>query len=391
MVMSRLLTSGGAERVAANLASQLKNNGEEVWMLVFDGNHSTYHTDAPIIDLKMPMQKGLINKIVWYVKVIKEVSKYKKDLQITHAISFLNEPDLINVITSWRGKAIVSVRNNRSFLDKNFITKIKDKFVFYMAEKIVALSNGVKEDLVNYYNVSPSKIEVIYNACDVELIKKQYEKLPNDASDLDFISGKTVVTAGRLTKQKGQWHLIRAFKKVVEEVPDAKLLILGQGAEEEYLHNIIHDLHLENSIKLMGYQENPYYYLRKSDVFVFSSLFEGFGNVLLEAMACDLPIISTDCLVGPRELLAPGTTYNECSKDCIVKAENGILVPVCDGTRYDAMKMLTLEERTLADAIVLLLKDEALREYYCEKSRKRIKDFSRENISLQWDKVINSL
>lgn len=388
LIMSRLMTSGGAERVASNLASQLNTGNDKAWLVVFDGSNATYTTNAPLIDLKLPMKKGILKKIIWYIKCINKIIKLKRKLKITHSISFLNEPDLINVLTPCRAKCLVSVRNNRSSLNKNFLTKIKDKWVFQKADKVIALSEGVKEDLYKNYGVPENKVKVIYNACDKNIIEKQALLIDNDYENELICNGKTIITAGRLTEQKGQWHLIRAFSEVVKKVPESQLLILGQGAKKEYLEGLISDLGLENSIKLLGYQKNPYYFMKRADIFVFSSLFEGFGNILLEAMACGLPIISTDCKVGPRELLAPGTSYKECVVDSILEAENGVLVPVCDGKEYQAKEPLTNEEKIMASAIVKLIESDILLEHYCERSNTRINDFSVERIILQWQSVL---
>ena len=98
LIMTRLLTSGGAERVAANLATEL-NKSHNVILVVFDGRNATYDCDADVIDLKMPMQKKPIKKALWYLKAIKKVQIIKKKFSITHTISFLNEADFINVLT----------------------------------------------------------------------------------------------------------------------------------------------------------------------------------------------------------------------------------------------------------------------------------------------------
>lgn len=392
MVLSRRLTSGGAERIAANVASKLKDGNTKTWLVVFDGSDATYPCTTDVIDLKLPSQKSVLRKAIWYIKIWKRVRSLKRDLHITHAISFLNEPDLINVFTSKRNRTIVSVRNKRSALNKNAITRIKDQFVFKKADKVVAISTGVRDDLIDFYNVDKEKIQVIYNACDVDTIQKRAIQAEDDVlHESIYVKGKTIITAGRLTRQKGQWHLIRAFKRVVQAVPDAHLLILGQGEEKDYLENLIAALELENNVYLMGYSINPYYYLYRADVFVFSSLYEGFGNILLEAMACGLPIVSCDCVAGPRELLEPGTGYDMSTTDSMVEAQYGILIPVCDGKKKSANDELTKEEVIMADAIMEMLTDEKTLQRYRKKSKQRISDFSTEAIYKQWRELLEKI
>lgn len=387
LIISKSLTSGGAERVAANVATHLNYGNNKAWLLVLDGSVRTYESEAPIIDMNMPWSKTFFGKVKWYIKAFNEIKKIKKSLKITHSISFLSEPDLLNVLTKRYGRAIVSVRNKRSALNRNIFNKVKDKFIFNSADRIVALSKGTKDDLVSFYNTRESKIDVIYNACDINNIKKKADE--ELVSNFEFKIGKTVITAGRLTNQKGQWHLIRAFKYVLECIPDAKLFILGQGETEDYLQKLIDDYGLKKSIFLLGYHKNPYYFLKKSDIFVFPSLYEGFGNILLEAMACGLPIISSDCIAGPRELLDPGTAYTDVTKNKIHTAKYGILIPVCNGKKYSAEDSLIKEERLMAQAIITMLCEDKERMKYSDLSNKRILDFADDKIYEEWLNILN--
>ena len=385
MILSRSLSFGGAERVATNLATYLSKT-YEVILVVIDGSNNTYGTTVETIDLGLSIKnKG--SRVDWYRQLISKVNKIKKERNITHTISFLSEPDLANALTGKHSKTIVSVRNKQSALVKGNIKKIRDKILFSKVDDIVALSQMVKHDLVKNYNVDESKVKVIYNTCDKEAIKRKVAEsdLTEDEITVFESSDKVVVTAGRLSKQKGQWHLIRAFSKVVEELHDAKLVILGEGEKEEYFKTLIKELNLQKNVFLLGYKANPYVYLEKADLFAFSSLFEGLGNILLEAMACGVPIISTDCDSGPRELLHPNSNIEDTGKaQEVIYGEYGILVPVCDGNEYSANEKLTQEEVMYSQALIKLLTDKSLLSRYKEKSKERGDDFFVHKIVQQW-------
>jgi N-acetylgalactosamine-N,N'-diacetylbacillosaminyl-diphospho-undecaprenol 4-alpha-N-acetylgalactosaminyltransferase len=155
----------------------------------------------------------------------------------------------------------------------------------------------------------------------------------------------------------------------------ASLYIIGDGELKDELENQIKTLGLEEKVFLLGKQQNPYKYISKANCFVFSSNYEGFPNVLLEALACNLPIISTDCQSGPREILAPNTDIKNQLKDDIEIAQYGILVPVNNREK-------------LKEAMNLMINDKSLRKRYIDKSKDRVNDFSIEKIIKQYKEVI---
>jgi len=130
-----------------------------------------------------------------------------------------------------------------------------------------------------------------------------------------------IINVGRLTKQKGQRHLLESFAALSRE-REARLVIIGEGVKDEgegeALPRMARKLGIADRVRFLGFRDNPYKYMARSDVFVLSSLYEGFPNVLVEAMACRCPVVAYNCPSGPSEILSAGRKKGE--------AEYGILV-----------------------------------------------------------------
>ena len=249
---------------------------------------------------------------------------------------------------------------------------------FWRSDKIIAISHNVEADIINSFYVKKRKVRTIYNPCTQIVINSQ---LPDAYEDL-YRKHSIVITAGRLTQQKGQGYLIRAFKYVQEKIPNARLIILGMGELEEELKNLCLELGISDKVFFAGFVRNPYDYISRAQVFVFPSIVEGLGNVLIETLQCKTPIISADCDSGPREILAPNSDYQKSTKETEY-AEYGILVPVCTGG-YLEKEELSFEEKSMAEAMCILLSDEEMRERYRRKSNVRLQEFAIDKIVSQW-------
>ena len=150
--------------------------------------------------------------------------------------------------------------------------------------------------------------------------------------------------------------------------------MIGDGYLREKLEEKVRKENLENKIIFLGRQKDVFKFLAKSSCFVLSSDYEGFPNVLIEALACNLPIISTDCISGPREILAPNSDFTKQTK-FIEIAEYGILAPIGDVDK-------------LAEAMRIIYEDEDLRKEYSKKAKFRAKDFDVRKIIKEWEIVI---
>jgi glycosyltransferase involved in cell wall biosynthesis len=172
------------------------------------------------------------------------------------------------------------------------------------ADEIVAVSKGVAADLGVRCCLPWHRIKVIYNpVLTPELLEKARE--PVEHPWLAPNQPPVVLGVGRLTIQKDFSTLLRAFAQVRQRRP-AKLLILGEGDQRRQLEALSRELGVDGHVCLAGYRENPHAYMARAQVFVLSSIYEGFGLVLVEAMASGVPVVSTDCESGPREVLQDG-------------------------------------------------------------------------------------
>jgi N-acetylgalactosamine-N,N'-diacetylbacillosaminyl-diphospho-undecaprenol 4-alpha-N-acetylgalactosaminyltransferase len=379
------LSNGGAERIVSLISNNIDQNYKIYLILFKDDITYPYSGEIVFIDRDLYKKNFLSRKFI----ITRNLKNILKEINPDITLSFLTYPNINNVLVG-KGKRILSVRSMKS----KGLTGIKGGFYKFLikrlynkGDKLVAISEGVKQDLISNFNIEKRKIEVIHNFCDIKYINdKKTEKLTN--KEYEIFNNPTIITAGRLDYPKGQWHLIRSFKKVKNEIKNAQLIILGKGHLENYLTGLARELSLEKSIHFIGFKENPFKYFYNSDLFVFSSLYEGFGNVILEAMASDLPIISSDCLSGPREILSNDSNYKLDKKEY---AEYGLLLPVCDGIKYNYKDKLTEEEVIMADSIIEMIKNDELRNKYIKKSQSRIHDFSVNKKINEWLNLLNEL
>jgi glycosyltransferase involved in cell wall biosynthesis len=216
----------------------------------------------------------------------------------------------------------------------------------------------MKSNLLNVIKTS-EKIKVLYNFIDLNYIhRKQLEWVDSNI----FKDKPVVIACGRLTEQKGFSYLIKAFYKIKKEFKNATLLILGQGEKEEELRSLVKDLNIKDSVKFLGFQKNPYKYFYNSNLFVLSSLWEGLPGVLIEALTCEVPVVSTNCKSGPKEILDNGKA--------------GELVKVKD---ID----------TLSNAMLKVLRDKDLQNKYKSLGLKKVKEFDKNKIIKQYEDFLS--
>lgn len=376
------LANGGAERTVSNLSLELEDK-YDISIIIFDGNNVDYPYGGRMIDLKLPPARGTFGKIVNAIKRINKVRKIKKRESFDCVVSFMFGGNLVNVFTKQKEKTIVSTRNYMSAYNLGLRGKLREYFIGSRADLEIALSRMVEYDLIHNFGLPACKVKTIYNPIDINKIKKLSEEV---CDDYNFdINTYYFVTAGRFVFQKGQWHLIKAFSEFNKKIPNSRLIILSDGQMKESLITLAEKLKIIDKIDFLGFLSNPYKYMHRSSCFVLSSLFEGLGNVVQEAMACEIPIISYDCLAGPRELIAPETAYHDNCSD-VTWYSCGVLVPAPDKTVNFDVALEDVDYK-LCQAMIEVYNNKEKANLCVKNAVKRIHEFLPENIIAEWEAI----
>jgi len=335
------LVDGGAEKVLIDLISTLNSDRYELFLILFE--KKGVHLQAvphyvKIIDLG---KKSRLS----FLKLILGLGLHLKKIKPDTVISFMEYANLITISAKILSREnfnfIVTVHTYLSralkYLKFRDIRKFVITKLYNIPNHIVVPSIGVQQDLVSEFRSKKNKILVIPHPIIINAISASKEESIENIGINDYI-----LATGRLTRPKGYPFLIKAYSLISKEITN-DLVILGVGEEESNLKKMVINLGLQKRVHFLGYQENPYKFMRNASLFVLSSLWESFAIVLTEAMACGVPIISTDCPSGPGEIITNG--------------KNGTLVPPAD-------------EKALADSMLKLLADEDLRRKFSDEGKR---------------------
>ena len=311
------LEKGGIERSMSRLSKGLLDRGWDVSVIsekpskesisYFDERVKLLSLGSSFINQNSNIIFSIFKNILYYFKIKKYIKKYSPDVLL--AVKNIPVSIFLKIILKNKFKLIIREAVNpkyssitqRSLLSRIFVNNLK-KLLYPNADNIIAISEGVKQSLVKNFNLDSSKIQTIYNPSADEKILS----LAKEDIDRDLISNRPlIVSIGRLTKQKDHITLLKAFNKIHSNI-DCNLYIIGEGSERRNLEKFIKNNNIDNKVKLLGYQNNPWKFLSKSNLFVLSSIWEGFGNVIVESMLIGIPVISSDCPSGPREILNNG-------------------------------------------------------------------------------------
>lgn len=343
------LGAGGAEKVVNLLAHHRLAAGDDVHVIAVNATDSTsYFSYDPDIQVEGLSRTGQYSRHFVAAQRAMDLRRRLARIKPDLVVSFLTKINVITVLaTAGTGTpTIISERNNFDLQQMSRFWRWTRPMAALAANRVVVMTERARER-------------------QSARIQKKTTVIPNPVTPLPRAkprpdAGRRVVAVGRLDQQKGFDILIAGFAQVVERVPDAELTIYGEGPERSALEKQISDLGLQEVVRLAGVTQVPGEWTSPGDVFALSSRFEGFANVVLEAISSGMAVVSTDCPWGPGEIVQDGTT--------------GLLVPM--GSK-----------EALASAITRVLTDPALRRSFCEAGPPSLDRFSTANVLGQWDQA----
>lgn len=350
------MTVGGSKQVALKLAKYFDDNGYEVEFVLS-------RKEGALLE-RIPRSIGVTS---FDTRVLYCLPKLVQYLRNKSPSSLLSACDSATLVSAWAGQLsrtstkIVLQQGSMRWDQGREYNNLKHRIIPLLlrhsipfSNTLVAVSNEVADNVALNTRMPNERIETIYNPAH----SPEDQELAKEPVDHEWFDRKApvILGVGRLTPPKNFSLLIEAFD-IVNSRTDVRLVILGDGPLRGELEQLIVQLDLEDIVDLPGFVDNPYKYMARADVFVLSSEREGFGNVVVEALGCGTPVVSTDCQGGPPEILGHG--------------KYGRLVPVGDPTG-------------LADGICEMLEFPTERELLLE----RAEDFNIEVIGPQYEKVL---
>jgi len=362
-----------------------------------------YPSGNPVVSLEVGGGTSVGSKLQSFYQRLQHLKKIKRDRKIDLSISHLEGADYANLL-SQVGERTIAVIHGSKVHDANisgWLGWVRQRmllpFFYRRPDHIVTVSRELRQELIGAYGIAPERITVINNFFHTDqLLAKAHEPIEPQYEPL-FSQPNVLVTSGRLTVQKNQLPLLDVFAVLRQKQPNSKLVFLGDGERRDALLERTQALGLrayqawnndpldqEYDVYYLGFQKNPFRYLRRATLFVFPSDWEGFPLALCEAMVCGVPVVTTDCPTGPREILAPATPPTHVAT-AAEWTDYGVLMPLL-GPDF--------QQRALGewvDTIYQLLNDPARRATYAQQGQLRMQDFTPAKMMQKWLHIIEGV
>ncbi|NJD54800.1 MAG: glycosyltransferase [Nitrospirae bacterium] len=318
MLVAPSLKGGGAEKVAATLIEAFATAGDMRVLLVLL-RRETVQVQRPNIGVTyLDLQEGgnavrSLFKLIRLVFLLARIIRQERPGTIVSFMDYLNVACIMGRrFSGVHTRVVLTVhtllvshmeRYAESYREK--VLKRLALLTYGGADAIIAVSKGVRDDLASLFRIDASLVHVVPNPVDVQKI----QALSGEAVPGALFAGDVpvILSAGRLSKEKGFDCLMRSFAGLKAK-HDARLVILGEGKEEDALRILAGELGISDDVFFAGYVENPWKYMRHATMVVVPSLYEGFGMVIVEAMACGVPVIATRAYDGIEDIVEHGAS-----------------------------------------------------------------------------------
>ena len=345
------LASGGAERVLSRMANHWAARGRAVTLLVFDGSEPPFFDLHPAVryrPIDLTMSRKSVRGLTKLLRILRGAIRESAPRVV---ISFMDHTNVL-VLLATRGlglPVVVCEQISPAHYAIGRHWNVLRRWTYPWATRLVVLHRDVLQ-----YFAAPVRRRS-------RVVPNPVAAPPPPGAAPPGRRPHTVVAMGRLDPQKGFDVLLRAFADVAPECPEWRLVIWGEGGLRGALERLRDELGLGGRAFLPGRTREPFGKMRQADLFVLSSRYEGFPNVLCEAMACGLPVVSVDCPFGPGRIVRDGV--------------DGLLVPPGD-------------PRALADAMRRLMRDAPGRRGLAARAPEVVERFGLEKVMRAWDGVL---
>jgi glycosyltransferase involved in cell wall biosynthesis len=355
---------GGIERLALNFYNFYKAKGFEVKVLkiiklptdiIHFGDDEWSLSDIDFSGM------GRLERLFFYVKAPWRLRQILKKKRFDYSLGFGDMANIFSSLTFTKEYKIVSIHSTKSreFTQTTFLnrlSKISYKTSYCFLDKVVCISQAIKKDLIQNCGFAfPKKLVVIYNPHNIAEIERMAAIPIEDEEEREIFDKKTILFLGRLTTVKSPWHLLKAYS-LMKNNHEVNLVFVGDGAPDvlQYMQRLVVQLGLASKVYFLGRKSNPYQYLKQVSVLALSSKYEGTPNVIAEAIACGIPVVSSNCTEGLPELMSHSMLKKEGK---VFLTESGIITP----TFYDYSLSLPQnddfipEEQVFAEALAAVI------------------------------------
>ncbi len=372
LILVPCISYGGLETVAITTAEALRDT-YDVTLVYFYRSEVEIPTDVAKRCLDVPYSLNLTGQIKVMLKRHIALRRIKKSLRPDACLAMGKVASISNILSKTRRERCIASLHGFTDVPHGKVICLAHRLLFGLADKTICVSKALAAEFAAATKLAGDKIVACHNPFDLpDLIAKR--DADNTNGNIPQLDGNPKLFAfGRIVAGKNFELAIEAVSLLKAEYPDLCLSIAGEGEHLAYLQQYAATLDVTENISFLGMQANPFAVLKQADILLNPSWNEGFGNTVVEGMLCGVPVIATDCKVGPRENLAPCGDYMKIATE-VEFAAYGVLLP--PSYPHDTPAQRSEKAVVMANATRQLLQNETLRAEYTEKGLARMAEYA---------------